>query len=209
MSIDQLSSFYRLPGGFQELALLGMLTMETIDIILQIQKMRKGRSYQTGYPHRSFSEGATQDHKYDNLLEACPGLNIPDGPEGPALERLLCTLLMKLCIDKTHRYGYPGSMYQGVVVKLHKLLPLATPPSEGPGRSCLLWISLMMTDSWPKQSEQTAMWLHQVRCWFPEIGSWEVADIEQFGKRYIWTVEIGKLVAKHWPTVQDDGDESS
>jgi hypothetical protein len=208
MSLDQLSSFCRLPAGFQELALLGLLTTETIDIILQVQKMRKGRSYQLGHPHRSFAEGATKATRYDTLLEACPGLNAPDGPEGPALERLLCSLLMKLCIDKSKRYMYPGSVYQNVVIKLHKLLPLATAPAEGPGRSCLLWITLMMVDSWPKQPGQTVNWLHQVHCWFPEIGSWEVSDFDEFGDKYIWPTEVSKLIGKYWPMAQDEDDES-
>jgi hypothetical protein len=207
MSVDQLSAYYQLPSGFQELTLLGMLTVRTIDIILQIQKTRKGLLYQIGHSHRSFGDG--KSYKYDNLAEACPGLTIPDGADGPALERLLCTLLMRLSIEKTHRYGHPGSLFETVTIKLFKLLPLATPSLGGPGRSCILWISLMMTDSWPRQGDKIIDWLQQVRSWFPEIRAWEASDFEKFGERYIWAPEISRLMERYWPVVQDEGDDSA
>jgi hypothetical protein len=202
MSVTQLQTFRKLPVGFQDLALTGELTIETIDFILEIAYSKDRSKALDARLRTSFATSKAEDRnepKHSLLCEACPGLTMADTAAGPALERMLCTALMRACIDESHRFKTPGSLFQSLTAKLQRLLPLAAVPADGPERSCLLWVWLSILDAWPGRFEAVVDWLHRVRRLFPEIKHWSVEDFEAFGRGYIWTPDLSRIFASHWP----------
>ena len=185
MSPSQIETINMLPFGFQEMALRGGLTIQTIHIISRLAK----RNFWDTCKPLSLNRILTDDlnGRLPNLEEACPALMSSDVFGGAAFEKLLCIALMRSSIDLTQRFVGIGSVFIALSCRIIALLPDAIATAQEPERSCLLWISLSLIDSWPDSFEETVSWLRQTSISFPEMDDWVMDDFEQFGQKYIWT----------------------
>ena len=202
MSRTQFATISRLPSGFRDLALTGMLRMETTNIILRIATKNFWATRQPHSLNRILADELV-DQGFENFEETCPGLLSPDTDRGPAFEKLLSLALLRASIDTNSRFVGAGSVFMAISGWITQLLPVAIAVFEEPERSCLLWITLTMADSWPDDLQMVITWMWQIFRWFPEVENWEAESFEHFGHRYIWIKEWSDLIARFLPQVQN------
>ena len=184
-----------MPLGFQDVALAGVLGEATVGLILKMVDEELKHNAYVGdvwsgpYPVR--------DLTLTELTGMVPGLTAPNDESGPALERLLCLVLMWCRNGSRIPLRTPACMSHSIVLELVEKLPLRDRSAERAERECLLWISLMTLDSWPAGSYSSAEWLRKTVSMFPEIADWKLEDFERFGERFIWTPHLSNVVKRH------------
>ena len=184
----------KLPSGFQATARSGMLSNPILKLIV---KMADKHDFYGGNvwsaPH-SIPEATLLD-----LAQTYPGLATPNDAKGPALEKLICLVLMRTRVDRVlvPALRTPSCMSHSITLELTEQIPLRVIPAQIDERECLLWIWLMTLECWPVESALAKGWLVKTVVRFPEIACWELQDFETFGNRFIWTEHLSHVLQRH------------
>jgi hypothetical protein len=85
--VEYVTRLQSLPEGFRAMVALNLLSLETMIILERIVLVDIEGVSASEYP----------EEPYPNIRKACPALSIPDGEDGPDMERLLCLALIRYC----------------------------------------------------------------------------------------------------------------
>lgn len=194
LSEEHLSTLALLPTGFRDLALAGLLSNQTINILV--------RASQNEIPYSLRNTELSNQCDFWDYRNACPGLAIPDGPDGPSLERMACLGLIRYCFNITYPARDWECLPHCMNLHLFNRLPMVPVPVNLASRRCLLWVWLMGIDSWSDQDANLTLegitLLHYISQKFPETTSWTAWDFDKLGADFFWTDGISKVMHQYW-----------
>lgn len=195
-----------LPTGLSRLARDGLLSYETINIIKRITSRRRWSIQASDYRPQDkavYGDPFIQHEPYfKDFRAACPALNLPDGPDGPPIEKLVCLALMRFSVNNSNRERPRACVYHCLSVTLTEQLPQIPVPSRSVERRALLWVWMMTIDSWSVGDRQIASegarLLRQLTDRFPETKLWCAEDFERLGRDFLWTSNVSMIVERNW-----------
>jgi hypothetical protein len=178
---------FRLPAGFRSLAVGQKLCIDLLNILDRVTTIHVGNP--------SFPQPIgwnNQSAVYDDFLEACPVLALPDADE-PALEKLLASAIFIYSSTVLSNMAICHQKPMWVRGALTKLLPRCTKAGEFDEEDCLFWIWNVTANAW-KIGQATlppegVVLIEAQKRRFPDIvNPEEAAEISQ---RFAWN---GKLI---------------
>jgi hypothetical protein len=124
-----------------------------------------------------------------------------DGPGGPSLEKLICLSLIRYCLNRVVYVRSQACIFHRLSLELFEKLPLTVTPLCPYERRALLWVHMMVIDSWAqwtlKISDEAAHLLYLVDQTFPETRSWTSTDFDGFGQEFLWTENISRILQRY------------
>jgi hypothetical protein len=124
-----------------------------------------------------------------------------DGPEGPALEKLICLALIRYCLNRVVYVRSQACIFHTLSLELFDKLPYTATPLCRYERRAFLWVYMMVIDSWAqwtlKISDEAARLLYMMDQAFPETRSWSSADFDHFGQEFLWTENISCILQRY------------
>lgn len=191
---DHLSALDLLPSGFRDVAFTGTFSNQTISIIV--------RAAGNDAPSFLLNTEVYPPSYFRDYPDACPALTIPDGPNGPSLEKLTCLALIRHCFNITFPERPRACLSHCLNIELLHKLPIVPVSTVAAQRECLLWVWLMSVDSWSYHganlSLEGANLLYQITEKFPETATWTPSDFDKLGTKFFWTRGISKVVRDYW-----------
>ena len=164
-----------LPPGFQKLAQKGKIALDLLTVLRNIVAYHAWSNTYDLRLRTSLLSAAPQNKRYCDFWEACSCLLVP----GPSFEKYLCFALLLYCLNtfsprRSHlsashmAFGTPRQL-------LTQKLPTFNESSEDE-TECLIWIWLVLIDSWRAvngaHSEAAAALLLQFAECFPSYCVW-------------------------------------
>jgi hypothetical protein len=193
-----LTMLKRLPLGFQDLASDGLVSFETMRILDRIVRMSDRAE------HGNSTESLPVDEvPFTNIRQACPALSIPDGPDGPRMERLLSLALIRYCVNYFSVDRLKMVAYHTVTIELVKGLAKIRLPGTGLLREVFLWQTMTAVDSWSaghgKLAKEGGLLLDIVNNRFPETRKWDEDLWRHFQLRWgFWTENLNHVLGEYW-----------
>lgn len=192
------------PSGFRDLAVAEQLSARTIQII---QRIVARQSW--GVWPASYDENDTRalgdpwcSTSYRDFREACPALNLPAGPAGPPLEKLICLALIRYCLNRAVYDRPRACVYHTLSIELLDSLPATRPSRSRAERQALLWVYTLAIDCWAVATraitDEATSLMHQMSEKFPETLSWTMADFDSLGNQFLWTENIASILQQHY-----------
>lgn len=185
------------PQGFRSLVHANRLSPKTVQVIERIvtrQNWSASDLYSNSNPW--------EDACYRDFREACPALNIPSGPNGPALEKLICLALIRYCLNRVILDRPRACVYHTLSIELLDTLPQAVPSSDAMEREALLWVYNMAIDCWAVSYQaitpEATFLMQEMAVKFPDTLDWNIDDFNAFGRRYLWTENISGILRQYY-----------
>lgn len=186
----------QLPVGFHDIACVGLLSNETIDVLHKLQKiqgkMATTKNISSPYLLSTPPFLARDDiHLYFNLTEECPALALPDDERsGPPLDKLVCMALVRLCANGERECKmHTACIYYQLHSKLTEYILSNTHAYGKDTTWCMLWIWLITIASWTDSvsaDSRGVQLVREMRIRYPETVNWSLDDFALFGQRFFW-----------------------
>ena len=183
-----------LPLGFQELAWQGRLSCPMVLLIAnRVTKSVPCLASVWSIPSTN-SETASI-----GLTKTYPGLTAQDDTNGPALERLICLVLMRIQVGYAivPAFRSPTCMSHSITLELTNIIPQRQISATNGEWECVLWIWLMTLDCWSADSPEAERWLRRLISRFPETSCWQLDDFEMLGERFMWTPHLSNVLRRN------------
>jgi hypothetical protein len=199
---DRLASHF--PSGFRDLAREGYLSDQTMRVIQRVAAQQNFGVWPSSYDAKdslTYGDPWTEP-VYSDFREACPALNLPDGPNGPPLEKLVCFALIRYCLNRAVYERPRACIYHTLSIELLRVLPGVKPATDNAvERQALIWIHTMAIDCWTvstrEMTAEASSLIQLMETKFPETKTWTAKKFDAFGQRFLWTRNISSIMAQH------------
>ncbi len=145
-------SFMKVSPGFRHLAEQGKLSIETLNLLVRVQKMldaTRRRQFTPANKHTRDRETTFPDfQRHTDFQSAYPCLGAPDSPQ-PNFEKLVCLTVFLFCVNAFFPVRSNSNLYGASRQKVCAELPrIDVSQLKEPEIRCLSWISMVVSDSW-------------------------------------------------------------
>jgi hypothetical protein len=191
------------PAGFRSLATEGQLSPQTIQVICRIAGRRNWGVWPSSFNEHDvrLCGDPWMSPPHRDFREACPALNLANGPNGPPLEKLICLAMIRYCLNRAVYDRPRACIYHTLSIDLLQVLPNVIPSIGQAEREAMLWVFLIGVDCWAVASErltdEAAFLLRQIELKFPETLGWTGQDFDGFGTKFLWTTNISRIMDIH------------
>lgn len=184
----------KLPLGFQDIARLSKLTTSMANLITRIVDSNDRYDGSVWRAPNTITETSLM-----GLTQTYPGLATPNDANGPALERLICLVLMRMRVDLVivPTFRSPTCMSHSITLELTENISHRKISAENGERECLLWIWLMTLECWSVESSSAERWLRKIVLRFPEVTYWHLEGFKRLGDRFLWTPHLSSVLKYH------------
>lgn len=210
----------KVPLGFRDLACTGILSIQTIQCIINIA----GRStFGPDTPRKQLEEHLSSEFK--DFREACPALTLPDDSDGqPPLEKLVFLALVRYCLNSANTERPASRCYthnlaldlKQQLIPEHRHATILTdtmqqkqgiPSQTSPNslnqleREAWKWIWLMAIDTWSlsdfELSNAGKVLLVDLLNRFEEMRELTKSEVKELGTRWFWTSNVSGVLERY------------
>ncbi|KIX99138.1 uncharacterized protein Z520_04714 [Fonsecaea multimorphosa CBS 102226] len=188
----------QLPGGFQDLAELGILSVPTLEALLRAtEELKRRKNKVPGTNDNVIFE--YRRHRYHDFLQACPCL--ADSDEHPTLEKLIVLALILYCSANFCKQRLPTTHFAAVSARATVNLTRISMTSTDYEKKALVWVFMVVIDSWRSRGGQMRSagvdLLGLFKQKFPAMKSWK--DIANLLSRFLWSEDMENFLSSSWP----------
>lgn len=194
----------KLPTGFQALAKQERLAIDVLEVLARAaeagQMQKKTRSIVT-----QEDIFRSRERRYHDFWEACTCLAAPD-VDGPNFEKLVVLALLLYCLHTFSPIRAVTAIYNGSRMKLTNDIGKRRRGDVEEER-CLLWIWMVMVDSWRNASGALLPTgiesMKQLRERWASVSSW--AEATGILREFFWDEPFAMRCKVCWNMLTSDG----
>ena len=131
-------------------------------------------------------------------MQACPSLAAP--PDEPTLEKLIVIALILYCSAVFCKVRFSTRHSLSTSVAATRELPKLAIPEAKEGRKALIWVFMVVIDSWRSRDGRLRLpgldLLRLFKARFPDMENWK--DVVCVVQKFFWTEDMGRFVSQSW-----------
>ncbi|KIW21333.1 hypothetical protein PV08_01913 [Exophiala spinifera] len=187
-----------IPLGFRDLAHLGKLSVQVLEVLVRTQQ--KAQMEKTlGSAQRLPELFKTHKRRYSDFHEACPCLSEPDVDGGASIEKLSVLAVIIYCSTIFTPTRSTTVLYDTCRKRLQSDIATIKPDSAAEA-VCLTWVAAMLVWSWTTVSGQLTQ--HGISCLAKLkttiLRDIEWTELESILGNFFWSEKMSKSLEVHY-----------